>query len=211
MARYRDSVCKLCRREQKKLFLKGTRCNSDKCSFERRSYIPGQHGNSGGYRRRPSDYAVHLREKQKLRRIFGVLERQFRKYFKMAAKETGVTGSNLLKILERRLDNVIYRMGFAPSRQAARQLINHGHIKINGRKLDIPSYLVEENDEIEIKEKSRGIPIIQGAIEAKTDSETYEWFSVDADNFKGAIKGMPTREEIPIEIDERLIVEYYSK
>ena len=154
---------------------------------------------------------MHLREKQKLRRIFGVLERQFRKYFKMAAKETGVTGSNLLKILERRLDNVIYRMGFAPSRQAARQLINHGHIKINGRKLDIPSYLVEENDEIEIKEKSRGIPIIQGAIEAKTDSETYEWFSVDADNFKGAIKGMPTREEIPIEIDERLIVEYYSK
>lgn len=211
MARYTGPSCKLCRREGTKLFLKGSRCNSDKCSFEKRAYIPGEHGNAKGFRRRLSDYGIHLREKQKVRRIYGILEKQFRKYFKMAAKKSGITGENLLQFLECRLDNVIFRMGFAPSRKSARQIVRHGHILVNGRKVNIPSFLVSSEDEISIKEKSRGMTLIQEAMEASTEVSNYEWFEVDKDRFIGKILSIPTRIQIPLDVDERLIVEYYSK
>ncbi len=211
MARYTGPTCKLCRRERTKLFLKGTKCYTDKCPLERKNYIPGEHGNAKGFRKRVSDYAIHLREKQKVRRIYGVLEKQFRKYFKMAAQKTGATGENLLQILERRLDNVVYRMGFAPSRNAARQLIRHGHITVNDRKVNIPSFLVKVSDEISVKEKSRNMPLIQASIEAASDVNNFVWFEVDRDNFKGKIVNMPARDQIPMDIDERLIVEFYSK
>ncbi len=211
MARYTGPSCKLCRREGTKLFLKGSRCNSDKCSFEKRAYIPGEHGNAKGFRRRLSDYGIHLREKQKVRRIYGILEKQFRKYFKMAAKKSGITGENLLQFLECRLDNIIYRMGFAPSRKSARQIVRHGHILVNGRKVNIPSFLVRSEDEISIKEKSRGMTLIQEAMEASTEVSNYEWFEVDKDQFMGKILSIPTRIQIPLDVDERLIVEYYSK
>ncbi|MCK4313054.1 MAG: 30S ribosomal protein S4 [Candidatus Cloacimonetes bacterium] len=211
MARYTGPSCKLCRREGTKLFLKGSRCNSDKCSFEKRAYIPGEHGNAKGFRRRLSDYGIHLREKQKVRRIYGILEKQFRKYFKMAARKSGITGENLLQFLECRLDNIIYRMGFAPSRKSARQIVRHGHILVNGRKVNIPSFLVRSEDEISIKEKSRGMTLIQEAMEASTEVSNYEWFEVDKDQFKGKILSIPTRIQIPLDVDERLIVEYYSK
>ncbi|NQV17862.1 MAG: 30S ribosomal protein S4 [Armatimonadetes bacterium] len=211
MARYTGPSCKLCRREGTKLFLKGSRCNSDKCAFEKRAYIPGEHGNAKGFRRRLSDYGIHLREKQKVRRIYGILEKQFRKYFKMAAKKSGITGENLLQFLECRLDNIIYRMGFAPSRKSARQIVRHGHILVNGRKVNIPSFLVRSDDEISIKEKSRGMTLIQEAMEASTEVSNYEWFEVDKDQFMGKILSIPTRIQIPLDVDERLIVEYYSK
>ena len=211
MARYTGPSCKLCRREGTKLFLKGSRCNSDKCSFEKRAYIPGEHGNAKGFRRRLSDYGIHLREKQKVRRIYGILEKQFRKYFKMAAKKSGITGENLLQFLECRLDNIIYRMGFAPSRKSARQIVRHGHILVNGRKVNIPSFLVSPEDEISIKEKSRGMTLIQEAMEASTEVSNYEWFEVDKDQFMGKILSIPTRIQIPLDVDERLIIEYYSK
>ncbi len=211
MARYTGPSCKLCRREGAKLFIKGARCNSDKCAFERRAYIPGDHGSGKGFRKRLSDYGIHLREKQKVRRIYGILEKQFRKYFTMAAKKSGVTGENLLQFLETRLDNVVFRMGFAPSRKSARQIIRHGHIIVNGRKVNIPSFLVKGEDVIEIKEKSRQMPLIQEAIESSTEVEVYEWFQVEKDNFKGKILSIPTREQIQLDVDERLIVEYYSK
>ena len=211
MARYTGSSCKLCRREGTKLFLKGARCNTDKCAFERKPFIPGEHGSAKGFRKRVSDYGIHLREKQKVRRIYGVLERQFRKYFKMAAKKTGVTGENLLQFLETRLDNIVFRMGFAPSRKSARQIINHGHILVNDHKVNIPSFLVKPGDEVVIKEKSRNMPLIQEAIEASTDVANYEWFEVTKDKFFGKIISIPTREQIALDVDERLIVEYYSK
>ena len=211
MARYTGPSCKLCRREGTKLFLKGSRCNSDKCAFEKRAYIPGEHGNAKGFRRRLSDYGIHLREKQKVRRIYGILEKQFMKYFKMAAKKSGITGENLLQFLECRLDNIIYRMGFAPSRKSARQIVRHGHVLVNGRKVNIPSFLVRSEDEISIKEKSRGMTLIQEAMEASTEVSNYEWFEVDKDQFMGKILSIPTRTQIPLDVDERLIVEYYSK
>ena len=211
MARYTGSSCKLCRREGTKLFLKGARCNLDKCAFERRPFIPGEHGSAKGFRKRVSDYGIHLREKQKVRRIYGILERQFRKYFKMAAKKTGVTGENLLQFLETRLDNIVFRMGFAPSRKSARQIISHGHICVNDRKVNIPSFLVKPGDEVVIKEKSRNMPLIQEAIEASTDVANFEWFEVTKDKFIGKIISIPTREQIALDVDERLIVEYYSK
>ncbi len=211
MARYTGPSCKLCRREGTKLFLKGSRCNSDKCAFEKRAYIPGEHGNAKGFRRRLSDYGIHLREKQKVRRIYGILEKQFRKYFKMAARKSGITGENLLQFLECRLDNIIYRMGFAPSRKSARQIVRHGHILVNGRKVNIPSFLVRSEDEISIKEKSRGLMLIQEAMEASTEASNYEWFEVNKDQFMGKILSIPTRIQIPLDVDERLIVEYYSK
>jgi|SRR5690554_4313106 small subunit ribosomal protein S4 len=209
MARYTGPICRLCRREGTKLFLKGLRCNTDKCSFDRRKYAPGDHGQ--GFRRKISDYGIHLREKQKARRIYGVLEKQFRKYFKIADKKAGVTGENLLQLLETRLDNLVYRMGFAPSRNAARQLICHGHFTVNKRRVDIPSFIVKPEQEIEIAEGSRQINIIQEAIEAASDIDKFEWFEVDKDNFKGRLLSIPKRDQIPVEIDERLIVEYYSK
>ena len=211
MARYTGPSCKLCRREGTKLFLKGSRCNSDKCAFEKRAYIPGEHGNAKGFRRRLSDYGIHLREKQKVRRIYGILEKQFRKYFKMAAKKSGITGEHLLQFLECRLDNIVYRMGFAPSRKSARQIVRHGHILVNGRKVNIPSFLVRSEDEISIREKSRGMTLIQEAMEASTEVSNYEWFEVDKDQFMGKILSIPTRIQIPLDVDERLIVEYYSK
>ncbi|HPR18124.1 MAG TPA: 30S ribosomal protein S4 [Candidatus Cloacimonadota bacterium] len=211
MARYTGPSCKLCRREGAKLFIKGARCNSDKCAFERRAYIPGDHGSGKGFKKRLSDYGIHLREKQKVRRTFGILEKQFRKYFQDAAKKSGVTGESLLQVLECRLDNVVYRMGFAPSRKSARQLIRHGHVLVNGRKVNIPSFIVKPDFVIEIKEKSRNMAMIQEAVEAATEVEAIEWFQVDKNNFVGKILSIPTREQIQLDVDERLIVEYYSK
>jgi len=211
MARYTGPSCKLCRREGAKLFIKGARCNSDKCAFERRPFIPGDHGSGKGFRKRLSDYGVHLREKQKVRRIYGILERQFRKYFQMAAKKSGITGENLLQFLEIRLDNVIYKMGFAPSRKSARQIIRHGHVIVDGRKVNIPSFQVKPENEIVIKEGSRMMNLIQESIEASTEVDAIEWFQVDKDNFTGKILSIPTREQIQLDVDERLIVEYYSK
>lgn len=211
MARYTGPSCKLCRREGTKLYLKGDRCNSEKCAFERRPYIPGEHGSGKKFKKRLSDYGIHLREKQKVRRVYGVLESQFRKYFKIAAKKKGITGENLLQILELRLDNVIYRLGFAPSRKSARQIIRHGHILVNNHKVDIPSFLVKPEDEILIKEGSRTMNLIQEAMESATEVDAIEWMEVDKDNFKGRILSVPSRQQIPMEVDERLIVEYYSK
>ncbi|MCL2064213.1 MAG: 30S ribosomal protein S4 [Candidatus Cloacimonetes bacterium] len=209
MARYTAPKCKLCRREGTKLFLKGYRCNTSKCAFERRKYSPGQHGPN--FRKKVTDYAIHLREKQKARRIYGVLEKQFRKYFKAADKKVGVTGENLLEILERRLDNVVYRMGFAVSRASARQIVCHGHIKVNDKKVDIPSYLVKPNTTIEIKESSRSNIQIQEALESITDVNRFGWLSVDKAQFKGEFLYIPKRDEVALEINDNLIVEFYSK
>jgi len=209
MARYTGSKCKLCRREGAKLFLKGTRCSSFKCAFDRRRYVPGQHGPT--QRKKVTDYAVHLREKQKARRIYGVLEKQFRKYFWTADKKVGITGVNLMEILERRLDNVVYRMGFATSRSAARQFIRHGHVMVNGSKVNIPSYLVKPNTQIEIKLTSRSILPIKEALESLTDVNRYGWLSVDKAQFKGEFLHVPSREEIGLDINDNLIVEFYSK
>ena len=209
MARYTGSKCKLCRREGAKLFLKGTRCSSFKCAFDRRRYVPGQHGPT--QRKKVTDYAVHLREKQKARRIYGVLEKQFRKYFWAADKKVGITGVNLMEILERRLDNVVYRMGFATSRAAARQIVRHGHVWVNGSKVNIPSYLVKPSTQIEIKPSSRSIVQIKDAVESVTDTNRYEWLTVDKAQFKGEFLYIPKREEIGLDINDNLIVEFYSK
>ena len=209
MARYRGAVCRQCRREKLKLFLKGDRCYSDKCSFERRSFPPGQHGQAR--LRKESDYSIQLREKQKVRRIYGMLEGQFRKYFKMADQAKGVTGENLLIFLERRLDNVIFRLGFANSRNQARQMVRHNHVLVNGRKVNIPSVLVKVNDEITVREKSRKIEAITDSLEAVARRGVPSWLELDQDNFKGKIKSMPDRQEITMPIQEQLIVELYSK
>jgi len=211
MARYTGPVCKLCRREQQKLFLKGTRCYTEKCAIERRGYPPGEHGRSRGRRRRQSEYAIQLREKQKVKRIYGVLEAQFRKYFTEAAGHPGVTGENLLVTLERRLDNVVYRLGLAPSRKAARQLVRHRHIRVDGRPVDIPSYQVAPGQEIQVKEKSREMPVILGAIESRGKEGTLPWLEVDFKSQTGRMLELPTRDTIPIAAEEQLIVELYSK
>ncbi|MCD6320158.1 MAG: 30S ribosomal protein S4 [Candidatus Desulfofervidaceae bacterium] len=208
MARYRGAVCRLCRREGAKLFLKGERCFTDKCALERRPYPPGQHGQM---RTKKTEYGLLLREKQKLKRIYGVLEKQFRRYFAEAERRKGVTGETLLVLLERRLDNVIYRMGFANSRNQARQLVRHGHVMVNGRKVDIPSYQVKVGDVIKIREKSREIPLIKEALEGRARRGVPSWLEVDAERLEGKIKAMPTREEIAIPVQEQLIVEFYSK
>ncbi|HPY96926.1 MAG TPA: 30S ribosomal protein S4 [Candidatus Cloacimonadota bacterium] len=210
MARYTGSVCKLCRREGSKLMLKGARCMTSKCAFERRAYVPGQHG-APNARKKVTDYGIHLREKQKARRIYGVLERQFKKYFEIADRKSGETGDNLLVLLERRLDNVVYRMGFAPSRNAARQIIRHGHVQVNGHKVNIPSYLVNPTNNIEIKETSRSMELIQDAVQNSMDSSHYEWLSVDRNNYKGEFLYTPKREQVEIDINANLIVEFYSK
>ena len=209
MARYTEAKCKLCRREGVKLFLKGARCVSSKCAYDRRKFAPGQHGPTS--RRKITDYAIHLREKQKARRIYGVLEKQFRKYFWAADKKVGVTGENLIELLERRLDNVVYRMGFATSRASARQIVRHGHVVVNGRKVNIPSYLVKPNTQIEIKQASRSNNQIQESLESVTDINRYEWLSVDKAHFKGEFLYVPKRQEIGLDINDNLIVEYYSK
>ena len=210
MARYIGSVCRLCRRENTKLFLKGDRCYTDKCALERRSYPPGQHGQAQR-REKYSDYRIQLREKQKVRRLYGILEKHFRIYYERAERMKGITGTNLLMLLERRLDNVIYRLGFASSRRQARQWVRHGHFLVNGKKVDIPSYKVDVGDVIEVKEKSRKVPQLLEAIETVERRGIPEWLELDKGGFKGVVKALPTRESIDIPIQEQLIVEFYSK
>src|SRR5690606_19510631 len=209
MARYIGPVCRLCRREGEKLFLKGEKCYTEKCPFERRGYPPGQHGQ--GRRQRPTEYGIHLREKQKLRRIYGVLERQFERYYREAARRKGVTGENLLILLESRLDNIVYRLGFAPSRAAARQLVMHGHFTVNGRKVDIPSAQVRPGDVIEVREKSRQIPMIKESLEAATSRGLPASLELDAEAMRGTVKRLPTRDQIDVQVQEHLIVEHYPR
>lgn len=209
MARYVEAVCRLCRQENLKLFLKGDRCYTDKCAFERRSYAPGQHGQRRGGK--VSDYRIQLREKQKVKRIYGVFEKQFRRYYSKAERQKGITGTNLLILLERRLDNIVYRMGFASSRDQARLLVRHNHFTVNGRKVNIPSYQVKGGDVIEVKEKSRKIAVIREAMETVVRREIPSWIEVDGDSFRGVVKAFPSREELTMPINEQLIVELYSK
>jgi small subunit ribosomal protein S4 len=208
LARYTGPSCRLCRREGSELFLKGERCYTDKCGIKRRSYPPGQHGQG---RIKVSDYGVQLREKQKVRRIYGILENQFRGYFEMADRQKGVTGENLLFILERRLDNVAYRLGFAASRDEARQLVRHGHFTLNGRKVNIPSIQVKTGDTLQLREKSRKIACIAESLEGVVRRGMPQWLELDKDAFKGVVKAMPVREDITMPIQEQLIVELYSK
>ncbi len=208
MARYIGPVCRLCRREGIKLFLKGERCYTDKCAIERRSYPPGQHGQG---RSKSTEYSLQLREKQKLKRIYGVLERQFRRVFALAERRRGITGENLLLLLESRLDNMIYRMGFAPSRSEARQLVRHGHFLINQRRVTIPSYFVKPGDEILVRESSRKIVRIQESLELAQRRGVPEWLEVNKDTFAGRVRALPTRAELTLPINEQLIVELYSK
>lgn len=208
MARYTASVCRLCRREGAKLFLKGERCYTDKCSIERRPYAPGQHGTGRG---KQSDYGFQLREKQKMRRIYGVLERQFRLYFGRAERQKGITGTNLIWLLERRLDNVVYRLGFAISRPEARQMVRHGHILINGKKVNIPSFLVKVGDTVEIREKSRKMARIQASLEAVSRRPSPSWLSLNSEAFSGQITGLPVRDEVTLPMNEQLVVELYSR
>ncbi len=211
MARYRGPACKLCRREGTKLFLKGARCVTEKCSVERRQYAPGQHGQAAARRRKFSDYAKQLREKQKVKRIYGVSEQQFRNTFENVRKVPGVTGSNLLIALETRLDNVVHRMGFAASRKAARQLVRHRHIEVNGRTVDVPSYRVRPSDEVRVAEKSRDMTAVRASLETLSRATPVSWIMVDTDKAVGKVTEMPTRETIPIAAQEQLIVELYSK
>lgn len=209
MARYTGALCRQCRREKLKLFLKGDRCYSDKCAFERRSFAPGQHGQAR--MRKMSDYAIQLREKQKVRRMYGMLEGPFHKYFVRADRAKGVTGENLLILLERRLDNVIYRLGFAASRNQARQLVRHNHFLINGKLVNIPSFFVSVNDEISLKEGSKKVEVITDSLGAVARRGVPSWLALDQDNFKGTVQALPNREEITMPIQENLIVELYSK
>ena len=208
MARYTKSACRLCRREYLKLFLKGERCYTEKCAIDRRNYAPGQHGQN---RRKFSDYGAQLREKQKVKRLYGLLESQFRNTFKEADRQKGITGEVLLFLLERRLDNTVYRLGFANSRDEARQLVRHNHFSVNQSKVNIPSYLVKPGDVIEVREKSKKVVRIQEALEGVARRGIPQWLEVDKDQMKGSVKSMPTREEITIPIQEKLIVELYSK
>lgn len=209
MARYRGPVCRLCRRGGQKLFLKGPRCYGPKCSFEQRSFPPGRAGSRR--RRRPTDYALQLREKQKLRQIYGVLEKQFRRYVAEAERKSGVSGENLLQLLERRLDNVVFRASFATSRPQARQLVSHRHIEVNGRSVNIPSYLVKPGDVVEVRNNSRDIAPIQQAVAVGAAGGSLSWIEVDSENRSVRIVGLPAREQIDTEVDEQLVLEYYSR
>jgi small subunit ribosomal protein S4 len=211
MARYTGSVCKLCRREEEKLFLKGERCLTSKCAVERRAYPPGMHGQRRQYRRKISDYGLQLREKQKTRRIYGVLEKQFRRYYKEAERRKGLTGVNLLCILESRLDNVVYRLGFADSRAQARQLVRHGHFALNDHKTDIPSLLVEPGDVIAVREGSKQKPYFKAVAKELGGKPVPQWMALDALGLSGRVLSPPSREDIDISVDESLIVEYYSR
>ncbi len=210
MARYTEAVCRLCRREGTKLYLKSDRCYSDKCSISKRQYAPGQHG-QGQQRKKVSEYGLQLREKQKARRIYGILERQFHNYFVEAERQKGITGENLLSLLERRLDNVIYRLGFASSRAEARQLVRHGHIKVKGRKVNIPSYLVRVGDEISVKDTSKSSPKFKENAEAAAHKTPPAWLEAVVENFTGRVVALPQREDIDVAIQEHLIVELYSR
>lgn len=208
MARYTGPVCRLCRREGAKLYLKGDRCYSDSCSFTKRSYAPGQHGQA---RKKVSEYGLQLREKQRARRVYGVLEGQFRTYFDKAERQKGITGENLLVLLERRLDNVVYRLGFAASRTQARQLVRHRHFTVNGKRVDIPSYQIKPGDVIQVKETSKQSPLIKEIAEAVTTKTTPAWLEVQAEEMIGKIVRYPNRDEIDTPIQEHLIVELYSR
>jgi small subunit ribosomal protein S4 len=208
LARYCGAVCRLCRRENTKLFLKGERCYTDKCAVDRRQYPPGQHGQR---RSKLTDYGDQLREKQKLKRMYGVLEKQFKNYFQKAAQQKGITGENLLFFLERRLDNVVYRLGFAASRNEARQLVRHGHFAVNGRKATIPSLLVRPGDTVRLSEKSRDIGKIKESLEVASRRGIARWLELDAASFTGKLVSLPAREELTMPIREQLIVELYSR
>lgn len=209
MGRYTEAVCRQCRREGQKLFLKGDRCYSDKCAVERKNYVPGLHGQKR--RGKASEYGLQLREKQKTKRIYGVLEKQFRNYFKKAERQQGITGENLLVLLERRLDNVVFRMGMASSRKEARQLVNHNHFTINGKKANIPSMLVSVGDVIQIKEGSRNSDKFQELKQAANYKTAPEWLEVDAENLSGRVLALPRRDQIDTTVNEQLIVELYSR
>jgi small subunit ribosomal protein S4 len=211
MAKRTDPVCKVCRREGTKLMLKGDRCFTPKCAVEKRPYAPGEHGNSRRRRPKETDYGLQLREKQKARRVYGILERQFRRYFREAERMRGVTATNLLRLLEGRLDNVVFRMGFASSRAQARVLVTHGHFHVNGRRVDIPSYSVRVGDTVSIREKSRQISTIQGAMETSLRSGLPPWIVRDDEAFEGKILRQPTVEEIAVPVNEQMIVEMYSR
>jgi small subunit ribosomal protein S4 len=209
LARETGASCRLCRRENLKLFLKGDRCYGDKCAYERRPYPPGQHGQRRGGKF--SDYQLQLREKQKVKRMYGLLENQFRRYYELAEKQKGITGTNLLLLLECRLDNMIYRMGFASSRDQARQLVRHSHVLVNNRRVNIPSFQVKVGDVVEVKEKKRKVPVILEAMETVARRGIPNWMEVDKEKFQGTLKALPNREDLTMPIQESLIVELYSK
>lgn len=211
MGREIGPVCRLCRREGEKLFLKGERCYTPKCAIERRNFVPGQHGPTGSFRRKASDYATQLREKQKARRIYGVFEKQFRRYFAEAEKSEGVTGAALLQLLETRFDNVVYRLGFAASRKQARQLIVHGHFHVNGKKATVPSHVLKPGDELVVTEESRKSPYFQQVAKENKRRSPIEWLELDAANFSAKVLSMPSRKQIDTTLKEQLIVEYYSR
>ncbi len=211
MSRYVGPSCRLCRREATKLFLKGTKCLTEKCPVERRAYAPGQHGQTGGRQRKASEYAKQMREKQKVKRMYGLTERQFRNTFEAVTREPGVKGTNLLIALESRLDNVVYRLGFASSRKAARQLITHGHMEVNGHRVDIPSYRVVPGEEVRVSASSRENLSVKLAQESASRGQPVSWLSVDTDKASGRLLERPTRDAIPINAQEQLIVELYSK
>jgi small subunit ribosomal protein S4 len=202
-------VCRLCRRENLKLYLKGDRCYSDKCAFDRRSYPPGEHGQRRG--RKISDYGIQLREKQKVKRLYGVSEKQFHLFFTRADRQKGVTGTNLLVGLERRLDNVVYRLGFVNSRAQGRQFVRHNHFQVNGKKVNIPSFLVKNGDVVEVREKSKKVQAISDSLDAVVRRGVPQWLDLEKENMKGVVKGFPVREDITMPIQEQLIVELYSK
>ena len=208
MARHIDPVCKLCRREGMKLFLKGDRCFSQKCAIEKRNYPPGIHGQR---RSKPSEYGLQLREKQKMKRIYGVLETQFRTYFEMAERQKGITGENLVRLLEQRLDNVVHRLGFAASRAQARTLVQHGHFRLNGRRVTIPSVLLRAGDVLEAQPRSRELDVIKAALEGAKKRRVPSWLALDAANFKGTVVTLPSKEEMAIPVQEQLVVALYSK
>jgi small subunit ribosomal protein S4 len=209
MARYTDASCRLCRRERQKLFLKGTKCFTEKCPVERRAFPPGQHGQNR--RAKISEYGVQLREKQKVRRMYGLQETQFRNTFERALKQTGRTGELLVKLLERRLDNVVYRLGLAPSRKAARQLVNHGHFVVNGKPVDIPSYLMRAGDTVGVRDKSKKMEVLHASMKRMKDTAMLPWLSLDKAVMVGTFLNIPERADIPLNADEQLIVELYSK
>ncbi len=211
MARYRDSVCKQCRREGMKLFLKGSRCLSPKCSMEKRAYAPGDHGRQAQFRRQVSDYGQQLREKQRLRRMYGVLEQQFRRYYELAERMRGQTGANLVSILERRLDNVVYRLGLAESRAQARQLVSHGHIDLNGHRTDASSALVSVGDVVAVRERSKGNAYFSELREVLEHQNVPAWLSLNVEEMSAVVNALPTRDSIDIPVNEQLVVEYYSR
>lgn len=208
MARYTNAVCKLCRREGMKLFLKGDRCFTIKCAVDKRNYPPGEHGQR---RSKPSEYGLQLREKQKMKRIYGVLETQFRTYFEMAERQKGVTGENLVRLLEQRLDNILHRLGFAASRAQARVLVRHGHFRVNGRRVTIPSALLKAGDVVDVQPKSRESTEIAGALEGAKKRRVPAWLELDAGNFRGTVRTLPSKEEMAIPVQEQLVVALYSK